>query len=95
MNLRRRGDSDNNDSTKEFHHPWFLCVGPTPPWVEPDQFWCACVCVVSNVVGLTSLGAILVRMTWLQALDTTQVRAPEFAPECVLFVRMNILSGSF
>ena len=53
---------------------------------------CVCVCVVSNVVGLPSLGAILVRMTWLQALDTTQVRAPEFAPECVLFVQMNILS---
>ena len=39
---------------------------------------------VSNVAGPDPWveGPILVRMTWLEALDTAHVRAPEFALEC-------------
>ena len=33
---------------------------------------------------------ILVRMTWLGALDTTHVRALEFATNCVPFLLLNI-----
>ena len=48
---------------------------------------------ISNVPGPSSWGVerlILVRMTWLGALDTTHVRALEFATNCVPFLLLNI-----